>query len=456
MNGEQSKIIERAIKQNFPVYHTGTGLRDFLYKFGIIISGGFFLFLLILLKSKTATDFQIEPYLFSYAIFVTTFELSRIISSMLYENSFASLVSEKYSSENLYSRSYEPTVAFIIPCKNEERDIGDSVIQSYQIDYPRDKIEVIVINDGSTDRTMLILRELQKFYPSLKVIDWPKNQGKRWAMAAGFEVANSEIVIQLDSDSHIEPKTFQELILPFRNSKVAAVCAHGEAKNADKNIITRMQAAYYFMSFKILKAAESTFDTVFCCSGCCSAYRRSAVMPILYNWLSESFLGLPVTWGDDRALTSWLMKSGEKTVFSGRALAYTIVPEKWRQLLTQQLRWKKSWIINFFFTSRFIFKKQPFVAFFYYLPLIFISFLTPIMTFRALIYAPITKGIMPFYHIAGIMIVTAIMVIYYRYLDKKNKYWPYLFLWSFFNLFVLSFVIVWAAIRIQDRGWGTR
>jgi hyaluronan synthase len=375
---------------------------------------------------------------------------------MLYENSFASLVSEKYSSEDLYSKSYEPTVAFIIPCKNEERDIGDAIIQSYQIDYPKDKIEVIVINDGSTDRTMLILRELQKFYPSLRVIDWPKNQGKRWAMAAGFETAHSEIVVQLDSDSHIDPKTFRELISPFRNSRVAAVCAHGEAKNADKNILTRMQAAYYFMSFKILKAAESTFDTVFCCSGCCSAYRRSAVMPVLYNWLSESFLGLPVTWGDDRALTSWLLKSGEKTVFSGRARAYTVVPEKWKQLLTQQLRWKKSWIINFFFTSRFIFKKQPFVALFYYLPLIFVSFLTPIMTFRALIYAPITKGIMPFYHIAGIMIVTAIMVIYYRYLDKKNKYWPYLFLWSLFNLFVLSFIIVWAAIRIQDRGWGTR
>jgi uncharacterized BrkB/YihY/UPF0761 family membrane protein len=78
------------------------------------------------------------------------------------------------------------------------------------------------------------------------------------------------------------------------------------------------------------------------------------------------------------------------------------------------------------------------------------------MTFRALIYAPLTRGILPLYHIAGILIVTAIMVIYYRYLDKKNKYWPYLFLWSLFTLFVLSFMIVWAAVRIQDRTWGTR
>ena len=456
MNGYSYKTAERTLRQSIIGYPLAINWRAFFYKFGIFISATFFIFLLILLKSKTASDFRLEPYLFSYAIFVTTFELSRIISAMLYESSFASLLDEAQSGEDLLAKNYEPTVAFIIPCKNEEVDIGESIIQCYQTDYPPEKIEVIVINDGSTDRTLLILRELQKFYPNLKVIDWPKNQGKRWAMAAGFEVAKSEIIIQLDSDSHIEPKTFRELIKPFRNTKVAAVVAQGEPKNADKNILTRMQAAYYFMSFRILKAAESTFDTVFCASGCCSAYRRSAVMPVLYYWLSESFLGRPVTWGDDRALTSWVLKAGGKTIFSSRALAYTIVPENWKQLMKQQLRWKKSWIINFFFTSRFIFKKQPFVAFFYYLPLIFISLMTPIMTFRALIYAPLTLGILPLYHIMGILLVTAIMVIYYRYLDKDNKYWPYLFLWSMFTMFVLSFMIIWAAVRIQDRGWGTR
>ena len=93
---------------------------------------------------------------------------------------------------------------------------------------------------------------------------------------------------------------------------------------------------------------------------------------------------------------------------------------------------------------------------FYYFPLVAISFLTPIMTFRALIYAPLTKGVMPLYHILGVLLVTALIVIYYRFIDKNNKYWPYLFLWSVLNLFFLSFFIVWAAIRIQDRGWGTR
>lgn len=459
MHEKPSIAIEQSIGQPISRPFFGsqvkTDWRSLFYQMAIIGAGALALFLIILLKSKTTADFQVEPYFFSYAIFVTTFELSRIISAMLYKNSFSTLLNENAASEKFYPEDYEPTVAFIIPCKNEEKDIGDAVIQCYQVNYPREKVEVIVVNDGSTDRTMTILKELQKFYPSLKIINWP-NQGKRWAMAAGFRVSKSEIVVQLDSDSQVDPATFRDLIAPFRNPKVGAVCANGVPKNADQNIITRMQTAYYFMSFQILKAAESTFDTVFCCSGCCSAYRKSSVMPILYDWLSESFLGRPVTWGDDRALTSWLLKRGEKTVYNSQALAYTVVPNNWRQLLKQQLRWKKSWIINAFFTSRFIWKKQPFVSFFYYFPLIFISLLTPIMTFRALIFAPFTRGILPLYHIAGVILIAALMVIYYRFVDRKNKYWPYLFLWSILNLFILSFVIVWAAIKIQDRGWGTR
>lgn len=455
MNENQPEAISQVLDQSFAVSASRVNWKDFLYKSGIIAAGAVFMFLIILLKSKTTADFYAEPIFFSYAIFVTTFVLSRIISAMLYESSMSSLTEEGLSTSGSYPNDYEPKVAFVIPCFNEEKDIADSIINCYQINYPREKIEVIAVNDGSTDRTILLLKELQNIYPNLKVIDWP-NQGKRWAMAAGFKVSTAEIVIQLDSDSCVDPTTFREWIDPFRNPKIAAVCAHGVPKNADKNIITRMQTAYYFMSFRILKAAESTFNTVFCLSGCGAAYRKSAVMPIIYSWLSETFLGKPTTYGDDRALTSWLLKRGESIVYNHKAITYTVVPENWKQLMKQQLRWKKSWIINAILTSRFIWKKQPFVSFFYYFPLVFISFLTPFMTFNALIYAPLTKGILPLYHILGVILLTALIVIYYRYLDKNNKYWPYLFLWSLLNLFFLSFVLIWAAAKIQDRGWGTR
>jgi len=440
MNGTHNKII-------------GLDWSDLFYKSFIILSGLFLVFFVILFKSKTTTDFQLEPTFFSYAIFVTTFEVSRIISAMLYNSSFKSLLDE--SRPNKYPEKYQPNVAFVIPCLNEEEAISESITQCFKIDYPEDKLEVIVVNDGSTDNTETVISKLKNHYPRLRVISWP-NQGKRWAMAAGFKLSNAEIVVQLDSDSQVDPDTFHELIAPFQNPEVSAVCALGKAKNADANVITKMQASYYFVSFRILKAAESTFNTVFCLSGCCSAYRKKDVMPVIYDWLSENFLGRPVTWGDDRSLTSWLLKAGKRTVYADKAIAYTVVPDSWKKLMKQQIRWKKSWIINALLTSRFIYKKQPFVALFYYFPLVAISFLTPFVAFHAMIYAPLMDGIMPMYHIIGIILLTALMVIYYRYLDKNDNYWPYLFLWSLLNLFFLSFIIAWAAIRIQDRGWGTR
>ncbi len=449
MNTTQAKAVSQSMASAGRLVRA---LKDFIYRAGIVAIGAILLFFLILLKSKTTANFQLKPWVFSYAIFVTAFELSRIVSAMFYKKSFGSLVGKTSTDAEVY----EPRVAFVIPCKNEEKDIRNTVTKCFEVNYPREKLEVLVVNDGSTDGTMRILAELKTEYPDLRVVNWPKNQGKRWAMAAGFKISKAEIIIQMDSDSSVDPMSFRELVDPFQNLQVSAVCASGEPQNADKNILTKMQAAYYFMSFQILKAAESTYDTVFCCSGCCSAYRKSAVMPVLYDWLAESFLGKPVTWGDDRALTSHLLKRGGRTVFNDKAQAYTIVPENLKKLLVQQLRWKKSWIINFFFTIRFIFKKQPFVTAFYYLPLIAISFLTPIMAFDALVFTPLTTHAFPFYYVLGVLLITAIMALYYHYLDKNNKYWPYLFLWALFTMFVLSFVIVWAAVRIQDRNWGTR
>ena len=90
-----------------------------------------------------------------------------------------------------------------------------------------------------------------------------------------------EVVVQLDSDSYIEPGTIQKLVDYFKNPQVGAVCAHTYVENADQNILTRMQTAHYFVAFRVLKAAESAFSLIFCCSGCSSAYRKSVVLPVI-------------------------------------------------------------------------------------------------------------------------------------------------------------------------------
>ncbi|MFA6552026.1 MAG: glycosyltransferase [Candidatus Paceibacterota bacterium] len=419
--------------------------QSFLFVMAVIV-----LFLIISVKAKTATDFWSDPFLLIYTIFVTTFQLSRVVGAMLYTYSSSKII------QNQNDEFYEPTVTFVIPCKNEEKSIAKTISKSFDADYPENKIEVIVINDGSTDGTINVLNQLKNDYKNLTVVDWKVNRGKRHGMAEGFRLAKGEIIVQLDSDSYIDPSTFRNLVRPFQNPEIGAVCAHADPENADENLLTKMQAAYYFVSFRILKAAESTFLTVFCCSGCSSAYRKSIILPILDVWLNEKFLGLPITWGDDRALTNRVLKMNYQTIYTDKVQAYTICPNNIRTFLKQQVRWKKGWFVNSLFVSRFIYKRHPFVALTYFFPLIFVTLATPFMATKALIYNPIFAHTSPLFYIIGVFLVACIMVIYYRSVSRENKYWPYVFVWSAINMVVLSFILFYALATIQNRKWGTR
>lgn len=431
-------------------------LRNFLYTLFLSICLLVTFSIILWVKTKNASGFSGDYILLAYAIILTIFQLFRFTSALFFKMSLNKIKNGYVHTHP--GKKYEPKVTCVIPCKNEEGAIFNTISKCYEADYPREKLEVIVINDGSTDRTGEILDELkEKYYPDLKIIHWKKNKGKRRGMNAGFRLAKGEIVVQLDSDSYIIPQTFRKLIELFENPSVGAVCAHADADNANDTWISKMQAAYYFMAFRILKAAESTFGFVFCCSGCSSAYRKKAVMPLLKPWLHESFLGQPVTWGDDRALTSYIIKSGYKTIYTDEAKAVTIVPTTFKQFITQQVRWKKSWIVNAIFTGKFIWKTDPFIAFFYYYPLIIISILTPFMAARILLYKTFTGNPNSLYlYLIGGVAITSLLVIFCKFISKEYKHWPYLFLWSFFNVFILSLLIFYSAATIQNRSWGTR
>jgi hyaluronan synthase len=155
-------------------------------------------------------------------------------------------------------------------------------------------------------------------------------------------------------------------------------------------------------------------------------------------------------------LTNWVLKQGYDTLYSNKVESFTIVPETLKKFLKQQVRWKKGWFVNSIFATKFIIKKDPFVSFTYFIPLIFITLITPVMAARGLIYNPIIRDITPFYYIAGVFLVSCIMTIYYRYLERKNKYWPYVFVWSAINMLFLSFILFYALITIQNRKWNTR
>jgi hyaluronan synthase len=174
------------------------------------------------------------------------------------------------------------------------------------------------------------------------------------------------------------------------------------------------------------------------------------------EWVEETFLGLPITWGDDRALTNQVLKRGYVTIYTDEVQAYTICPSDIKTLFKQQVRWKKGWFVNSLFASKFIVRRDPFVAFTYFFPLILVTLLAPFMALRALVYHPIVHDTLPLYYMAGMLLVAFVITAYYRYVSLDNKYWPYLFAWATFNMIVLSMVLFYAMVTIQNRRWGTR
>lgn len=431
----------------------------FGYRALLIILAGIAIFFIVIIKSKTASELAHDPLLVGYTFFVIMFQFSRLLSALLYKPSYRKIMRDAlaYDGPGAAVASYEPSISFVVPCKNEEAAIENTVTQCFAADYPKEKLEVIVINDGSTDRTGKILERLQSLYPNLTVVTWTQNRGKRHGMAEGFFRARGELIIQLDSDSYLEPSSLRSAVAPFRNPGVGASSVHTDPQNADVNFLTKMQAAYYFMAFRILKAAESTYGVVFCCSGCASVYRKDIVVPILDDWLMEKFLKLPVTWGDDRSLTNRVLKLGYKTIYTDEARAFTVVPETFLPFIKQQIRWKKGWLVNSIFASKFIVKRDAFVAFAYFFPLTLVTILTPFMAARALVYTPLVKNTDSIgFYVLGVMLVAALLAIYYRTVGRTNKYWPYLFAWALINMFFLSMLLPYALADIQNRKWGTR
>ena len=391
--------------------------------------------------------------LFFYTVLITVFQLFRLLAAIIFP---PLLARTSYANKDAIEH-YWPMVTIVVPCKNEEAAIAHTLTMCFHAHYPKDKLEVIVINDGSTDNTAAEIAKVKATFPDLVVIDWEKNKGKREGMAAGFRIAKGEIVVQLDSDSYIEPSTFRNMILPFAHPEIAAVCGHADVANAKENFITKMQAGYYFVAFRILKAAESVFASVFCCSGCSSAYRKDVVLPIMDKWLNERFMGVQVKHGDDRSLTGWVLKQGYKTIYTHRVQAYTIAPSTVKQLFKQQVRWKKSWVSNAYFTFGYIFKTDPFVGIFYFTPLILISFLTPFVAFYNIYFLSIEKVRLPVMYLLGGIIITLLYVLYaWRYTKGKNRYIQYFIVWQFLTVTVFSYILYYSFAKFRDQGWGTR
>ena len=405
-----------------------------LFVFGIIL-----LSLAIFLKLHNVEFFWYQPFVNLYSLSVGAFILSRFLLAAFYVPP--------------PDVGYEPTATVVVACMNEEDSIFRTIRRIYSEGYPHKKLEVVVVNDGSTDGTLTDMLHAQGRYPSLVVVDFEDNKGKRHGMAIGALLARSEMLIYVDSDSFLLPGSVRKLMQGLADPTVAAVAGHTDVENLTTNVLTRMQDVRYYVSYRVMKAAESIFGAVSCCPGCFSAYRRSAVLNVLDRWLHQRYLGRYATYGDDRSLTNFLLRD-YRILYDDEALATTIVPEKWGKYARQQARWKRSWVREMFIAGRFIWRKHPIAAISWYAMMV-LPMLAPLVMFMALVVGPLMLGQPSYFYIGGVLVVTLLWSLYY--LEKTGRpHWWAGFVFTITYVLFFSWQGYYALATVRKTSWGTR
>ncbi len=352
-----------------------------------------------------------------------------------------------------------PKVTVVIPAFNEGPMVGKSIRSVAACGYPKDKLEVIVVDDGSRDDTFFHMQYLRREFPGLvRLVRFIGNRGKRSALVAGFRAATGSIVITIDSDSEINPDTVHEMVAPFlADPKVGGVAGRVAVLNKDTPI-SRMLEVQFALAFDYGRAAQSVYRAVACCPGALSAFRKDIILPFMDEWENQRFLGRPVNHGEDQALTNIVLRQGYDTVYQRTAIVHTLVPTNYQQLSRMFLRWDRSYIVEGFSFARFMFTRYrndnrvlPIVTF-------FVSNLRFVLVAVALMELPRmfdtnmnTVG----RSLVALGLGAVFSAAYYLRFERSFR-WVYGILYAAYSLVALQWILPWALVTVRDERWGTR
>jgi N-acetylglucosaminyltransferase len=254
-----------------------------------------------------------------------------------------------------------PTVAIVVPVYNEGNHILKTAASFEALDYPRDKLSVVFIDDRSTDDTFEHLQTIARTYPWMTVLQNEKNVGKRLGIKMAVLKTFTDCIMSVDSDVIVDPGALRTLVRHMHTADVDAVGGCVFVSNADENWLTRMQAVKYWIGYQFLKNLENAFSHIMCLSGCLTLYKRAALLAVDHDVEKRTFLGDEVKYGEDRFLTRKLVERGYKTRLCFHARCFTKAPANFPGYLSQQLRWRRSNLIDFITAIPYLGRFHPFV-----------------------------------------------------------------------------------------------
>ena len=222
------------------------------------------------------------------------------------------------------SGDHTPFVSFVIAAYNEENNIGEKITNTLGLDYPADRIEVLVVSNGSTDRTEEVVRSWPD--PRVRLVALP-SPGKMQALNEGARAAIGDILVFTDADFLLDPHTLRLMTSKFADPEVGGVCGARNTNVRRGGDATSEGEGLYARWDKWQKSMESRIGSVFAADGLLYAIRRELYSPIL-----------DVHAADDIWISTRVPLQGYRLVFEPRATAYELAGVQAEQEFGRRIR----------------------------------------------------------------------------------------------------------------------
>lgn len=239
-----------------------------------------------------------------------------------------------------------PSVTVIVPCYNEESTVDATIRSILALDYPQEKLSLILVDDGSQDGTW---EALQKFKgnPNIQVLR-KENGGKHTAVNLALESVNTDLVGCLDADSFVTPEALRKIVPYFDDEKVMAVTPSIKI-HEPKGILQHIQKTEYSWSI-FLRRMLSSLGALYVTPGPFSIF-RTRVFKELGGYKKAHLT-------EDMEMAMRMQKNHYKIVNSHGAHVYTVAPRKLRALVKQRVRWTYGFLNNAIDYRALFFKKE--------------------------------------------------------------------------------------------------
>ncbi len=225
--------------------------------------------------------------------------------------------------------NFKPQVSIVVPCYNEWKTIQKCLEAILNSEYPKEALEIIVVDDGSSDRTLEILREYKRKLKNFLLIENP-HQGKAASLTNGVQRASHEFILAVDADTFVAPNSLKLLVQPFQDGSIGATNGSCLVYNTSSLLAVFQNIEYYYNNL-LRKSFSTVFRNGIWFFGAFACYRKSVLEKIRYFKKD--------TLTEDMDIAMEIYNAGYKTVNVSTAIAYTIVPNSVNGFLRQRIRW---------------------------------------------------------------------------------------------------------------------